>query len=240
MNEKNLLNKAQNKKMLKFTETLLEQGVEIIDPSRVDFRGELTCGKNVCIDVNVIFEGNVTIGDNVSVGANCIIVDSEIGSDSSIKPFSYIEGAKIGENNVVGPYGRIRHGTTLGNFVQIGNFVEIKNSIIQNNCRINHLSFIGDADFEKDVTIGAGTITCNHDGKKHNRTSVGENVLIGSGSNLIAPIIIGKNSTIGAGSTVYKNVPQGKLTIARSKQTLIDNWKRSSDSKNPPGKNINE
>jgi bifunctional UDP-N-acetylglucosamine pyrophosphorylase / glucosamine-1-phosphate N-acetyltransferase len=218
--------KEINNKMRTFAESLLKQGVEILDTERIDFRGEFSCGKNVSIDINVIFEGNVIVGDNVSIGANCIISNSEIGSYSSIRPFSYIEKAKIGDNAMVGPYARIREGTNLGGHVQIGNFVEIKNTSIQDNGRINHLSFIGDADLDRNVTIGAGTITCNHDGVKHNHTIIGENAYVGSGCNLIAPLKIGKNSTIGAGSTINNNVPNGKLTIARAKQASISNWNK--------------
>jgi len=155
------------------------------------------------------------------IGANCILEDSVIGASSKIKPFSLIEGATIGSNTFIGPYGRIRPGTILEDFVQIGNFVEIKNSVIKSNSRINHLSFIGDSDLGRRVTIGAGTITCNHNGIKINRTRVGENAYIGSGCNLIAPIEIGSNATIAAGSTLDKDAPCDHLTIARARQKSI-------------------
>lgn len=207
--------------MCKKINLLIEQGVTFIDSDRIDIRGDLVCGANVVIDINVIFEGSVKLEDNVSIGANCIIDESIIGTSSQIKPFSLIEGATIGTNTFVGPYGRIRYGTELEDFVQIGNFVEIKNSVIKSNSRINHLSFIGDSDLGNSVTIGAGTITCNHNGIKINRTKVGDNAYIGSGCNLIAPISIGANATIAAGSTLDKDAPNGQLTIARARQKTI-------------------
>jgi bifunctional UDP-N-acetylglucosamine pyrophosphorylase/glucosamine-1-phosphate N-acetyltransferase len=216
----------KKKEMLKAAKKLIENDVMIIDPERVDIRGHLKCGKNVVIDINVIFEGEVELGDNVSIGANCILVDSFIGNGAHIKPFSLVEGAMIGENSFVGPYGRIRHGSKIENDVQIGNFVEIKNSSIKNNSKINHLSFIGDADIDEDVTIGAGTITCNHDGLNTNFTKINKGAYVGSGCNLVAPIRIGNYATIGAGSTITKDAPDNSLTIARSKQNIIESWKK--------------
>jgi len=217
--------------MKKCAKKLIAEGVKIFDPGRLDIRGELICGKNVTIDINVIIEGRVELCDNVSIGANCILIDSYIGEDSSIKPFSMIEGAIIGKNTFVGPYGRIRQGTTLGDDVQIGNFVEIKNSFVESNGRINHLSFIGDANLDEGVTIGAGVVTCNHDGIKINKTIIKKHAYIGSGCNLIAPIEIGENATIAAGSTLNIDAPRNKLTIARSKQITKGYWKnfKSSD-----------
>jgi len=210
---------------------LIAKGVKIIDPKRTDIRGSLTCGENVVIDINVIFEGDVVLEDGVIVGANCIVKDCHIGKNTTIHPFSSIDDAVIGESGFIGPYGRIRPGSCLKNNVQIGNFVEIKNSTIMNKCRINHLSFIGDAYLAENVTIGAGTITCNHNGNNTNHTSIENNAYIGSGSSLIAPINIGANSTIGAGSTITDDVPKGKLVIARSRQIEIENWQRAKDLK---------
>jgi len=225
-----LINKNKNKMRL-YAENLVREGVDIFDPQRIDIRGELICGKNVSIDINVIFDGNVKLGDNVSIGANSIIIDSVIGQDSTIKPFTIVEGASIGINSFIGPYGRIREGTIISNFVQIGNFVEIKNTTIMNKCRINHLSFIGDSNLAENVTIGAGTITCNHNGVDSKQTTIKTNAYIGSGSNLIAPLTIGVGATIGAGSTINQDVPDGKLVIARAKQTEVKNWHRSKDIK---------
>jgi bifunctional UDP-N-acetylglucosamine pyrophosphorylase / glucosamine-1-phosphate N-acetyltransferase len=208
---------------------LMEKGVQILDPARIDIRGNLTCGENVKIDINVIFEGDVILADGVSVGASCILNDCQIGKNTNIHPYSLVDNAIIGESCFVGPYGRVRPGSNIKDFVQIGNFVEIKNANIMSKCRINHLSFIGDADLAESVTIGAGTITCNHNGIRINKTNIGDNAYVGSGSNLIAPIKIGANSTIGAGSTINKNVPKGKLVIARSKQIVIDDWQRTKE-----------
>jgi len=216
----------RKKDMKKAANKLIESGVLIIDPNRTDIRGQLTCGKNVEIDINVIFEGHVKIGDNVTIGANCIIIDTIIGNNSHIKPFSLVEGATIGNNTFVGPYGRIRYGSEIADDVQIGNFVEIKNSVVKNKVRINHLSFIGDSHIYEEVTIGAGTITCNHDGLNTNKTTIKKGAYIGSGCNLVAPIEIGENSTVGAGSTIVKNVPEDTLIIARSRQKIIENWKK--------------
>ena len=220
----------KNKKSL-VVQKLINQGVRIFDDERVEIRGSLVCGNNVFIDINTIFEGSVVLADNVSIGSNCIIKDSIINQDSLIKPFTSIEGASIGKNTFIGPYARIREGTKVADFVQIGNFVEIKNSTIKDQCRINHHSFIGDADLDEGVTIGAGTITCNHNGVDSKQTTIKTNAYIGSGSNLIAPLTIGVGATIGAGSTINQDVPDGKLVIARAKQTEVKNWHRSKDIK---------
>jgi len=208
-----------------YAEKMISEGVTIFDSNRIDIRGNLTCGKNVVIDINVIFEGDVILGDDVLIGANCIINNSFIGNNSNIKPFSMIEDSLIGESVFIGPYARIRPGTNIGAKSQIGNFVEIKNSNIGEGCQINHLSFVGDADIAKKVIMGAGVITCNHDGVKINRMIIDQGAYIGSGSNLVAPVKIKKNSTIGAGSTITEDVPKDTLTIARSKQVTIKSWK---------------
>ena len=230
INSAEILNEKRNE-MRKYAHKLMQKGIHIADPGRIDFRGEIIFGENVSIDINVIFEGKVELGDNVSIGANCIITDSKVGAGSSVKPFSMIEGALIGANSSIGPYGRIRPGTILMNSVQIGNFVEVKSSTIKTGSRINHLSFIGDAKLEENVTIGAGTITCNYDGEKTNPTIIGKNSFIGSGSNLIAPINLGEDVKVGAGSTIDKDVNKGKLVIARAKQVVIENWKNRKKNK---------
>jgi len=218
--------KIKKNKMRLYAEKLIRDGVGIADPERIDVRGDLICGENVSIDINVIIEGTVKLGNNVSIGSNSILIDSVIGSNTVIKPFTIIEGAIIGESSFVGPYGRIREGTVINDFVQIGNFVEIKNTTIMNQCRINHLSFIGDAKLAENVTIGAGTITCNHNGSDTKITNIKKDAYVGSGTNLIAPLTIGAESTIGAGSTINQDVPKGKLVIARAKQTEVKNWQR--------------
>lgn len=204
---------------------LITAGVVVRDPQRLDIRGTLVCGKGVEIDINVVFEGDVMLEDGVIIGANCILRNCKIGKDSQINPFSLVEESIMGEKSFVGPYGRLRPGTRIGNSVQIGNFVEIKNSNIASRCRVNHLSFIGDADLAENVTIGAGTITCNHDGVRFNRTTIEEGAYIGSGCNLVAPLKVNANSTIAAGSTITEDVSGNTLTIARSRQVKIKNWK---------------
>jgi bifunctional UDP-N-acetylglucosamine pyrophosphorylase/glucosamine-1-phosphate N-acetyltransferase len=203
---------------------LLANGVKIRDTARIDIRGDLTCGNNVEIDINTIFEGKVHLADGVRIGANCIIINSTIGSGTTINSYSLIDNAVIGEKSFVGPYGRIRPGSHLGDVVQVGNFVEIKNSSIGTGSRINHLAFVGDAELGNNVTIGAGSITCNHNSIEINKTTIEDGAFIGSNCNLVAPITIGSHSTIGSGSTVTEDVPPGKLTLARSKQVTLDNW----------------
>ena len=210
---------------LKKAYKLISAGVVVRDPQRLDIRGSLVCGKGVEIDINVVFEGDVLLEDGVIIGANCILRNCKIGKDTQINPFSLVEEAIIGEKSFVGPYGRLRPGTRIGNSVQIGNFVEIKNSNIASRCRINHLSFVGDAELAENVTIGAGTITCNHDGIGVNRTTIEEGAYIGSGCNLVAPLKVNANSTIASGSTITEEVAGDTLTIARSRQVKIKNWK---------------
>ncbi|MEB0011530.1 bifunctional UDP-N-acetylglucosamine diphosphorylase/glucosamine-1-phosphate N-acetyltransferase GlmU [Glaciimonas sp. Gout2] len=205
---------------------LLEQGVTLLDPARLDVRGTLTCGRDVTIDVNCIFEGSVTLEDGVTVGANCVIKNAHIGLAANIKPFCHIEQATVGAASQIGPYARLRPGTTLGEEVHIGNFVEVKNSQIAAHSKANHLTYLGDATIGSRVNIGAGTITCNYDGVNKSRTIIEDDVFIGSVSQLVAPVTVGKGATLGAGTTLTKNAPAGKLTVARSKQMTIDGWER--------------
>jgi len=209
----------------------MQMGVRIRDPKRFDLRGILSCGNRVEIDINVIIEGNVILHDNVFIGANCIIRDSEIGEGTYLKPYSLVENSKIGSKSFIGPYGRVRNESDIGNNVQIGNYVELKNSRVGDGSRINHMTFIGDTYIGKNVTIGAGTITCNHDGVGIQETYICDDAYIGSGSILIAPVSIGANATIGAGSSITLDAPPEKLTLARSRQLTIDNWgkKRKKD-----------
>ena len=204
---------------------LIAAGVSVENPEQLHIRGMINCGENVKFDSNVIIEGDVKLEDGVLVGANCVLKDCTIGKGTVINPFSLVEGAVIGENCLIGPYGRIRQGVSIEDRVQIGNFVEIKNSNIASKCRINHLSFVGDADLAEQVTIGAGTITCNHDGVGINRTIIEQGAYVGSGCNLVAPLKINTNATIASGSTITKEVSAGTLTIARSRQVKIENWK---------------
>ena len=205
---------------------LLQQGVTLKDPARLDVRGDLQCGRDVEIDVNCVFEGDVTLGDNVNIAANCVIKNAVIAAGTQILPFTHIEDSKIGENSRIGPYARLRPGTILQNDTHVGNFVELKNAQVDIGSKINHLSYVGDATVGKNVNIGAGTITCNYDGANKFRTVIEDGAFIGSDTQLIAPVTVGKGATIGAGSTISKDAPAGELTISRVKQLTITGWKR--------------
>ena len=205
---------------------LLEQGVTLADPARIDVRGELACGRDVSIDVNCIFEGRVALGDGVKVGASCILRDVEVGAGTEVKPFTLIEESRIGANARIGPYARIRPGTTLADEVHVGNFVEVKASQVGRGSKANHLAYVGDTTVGTDVNIGAGTITCNYDGANKHRTVIGDNVHIGSDVQLVAPVTVGAVATIGAGATITKDVPPGGLTLTEKKQVSKPDWKR--------------
>ena len=207
---------------------LLDKGVIIKDPSRVDIRGELSCGQDVEIDFNTLFEGDVTLGNNVKIGPNAIIKDSSIGDDTQILPGTIIEGSTIGEETILGPNARIRPGTILGNKVKVGNFVETKKAILGEGTKANHLAYIGDAEIGKNCNIGAGTIFCNYDGANKHKTLLGDNVFIGSNSVLVAPVKLEDDSFVAAGSAVNTNIPKGNLAVGRTKQRNITGWKRPS------------
>ena len=208
------------------SEELINQGVKIIDPNRIDIRGTLTCEENVTIDVGCIFEGDVLIKKNSKIGPYNIIKASQIGENTNLNAFNHIDDALIGDNCNIGPYARIRPATTLKNNINIGNFVEIKKSSIDDHSKINHLSYVGDTKIGKEVNIGAGTITCNYDGANKHQTIIEDHVFIGSDTQLIAPIVIKKGATIGAGSTITEDAPENKLTLSRVEQKNIDNWTR--------------
>ena len=205
---------------------LTDAGVTVIDPARIDVRGELICGRDVEIDVNCIFEGKVELADGVRVGANCVIRNASIGAGTKIAPFSHIEDTTMGAACAIGPYARTRPGTVLGEDVHLGNFVEVKNSVIANHSKANHLAYVGDADIGQRVNVGAGTITCNYDGANKFRTIIEDDVFIGSDTQLVAPVRVGKGATLGAGTTLSKDAPAGELTVSRAKQVSIPGWKR--------------
>lgn len=205
---------------------LLEQGVSLFDPARIDVRGTLVCGRDVSIDVGCVFEGKVTLEDGVSVGPHCVIKDAHIKSGSTIKAFCHIDEAIVGAQSQIGPYARLRPGTELLDDVHIGNFVEIKNSQIAAHSKANHLAYIGDATIGSRVNIGAGTITCNYDGANKFRTIIEDDAFIGSDSQLVAPVRVGKGATLGAGTTLTKDAPDDKLTVSRARQITIDGWVR--------------
>jgi bifunctional UDP-N-acetylglucosamine pyrophosphorylase/glucosamine-1-phosphate N-acetyltransferase len=205
---------------------LMEGGVTLLDPARIDVRGELDCGRDVSIDVNCVFEGRVVLGDGVEVGAHCVLRNVVVGAGTRIAPFSHLEETEIGRNCLVGPYARLRPGTRLGEAVHIGNFVEVKNSTIADESKANHLAYVGDASVGRNVNIGAGTITCNYDGARKHRTVIEDDVFIGSDTQLVAPVTVGRGATLGAGTTLTEDAPPDKLTITRVRQITVPGWKR--------------
>ena len=226
VNSKTDLVNLEQRYLRQKAENLLESGTLIRDPARTDIRGNLRVSKNVEIDINCVFEDDVSIGENSTIGHNCFLNRCKIGKNVYIKPNTIIFGATIVDDCTVGPFARIRPGTKILDSCNIGNFVEIKNSLIGQGTKVNHLSYVGDATIGKNVNIGAGAITCNYDGVNKNKTIVKDNSFIGSGSMLVAPVIIGQGSFIAAGSTITKDTTgSGHLTIARSKQMTIRNWK---------------
>ncbi len=207
-------------------EKLLEQGVMLLDPGRFDLRGELQCGVDVEIDANVIIEGSVTLGDNVVIGAGCVLKDCEIDDNTLVRPYSVIENSIVGEQCTVGPFTRLRPGAELKNDAHVGNFVEVKNGLIGEGSKANHLTYIGDTVIGQRTNIGAGTITCNYDGVNKHKTIIGNDVFVGSDTQLVAPVTVADGATIGAGTTVTRDVQQGQLVITRSKERRIDGWQR--------------
>jgi bifunctional UDP-N-acetylglucosamine pyrophosphorylase/glucosamine-1-phosphate N-acetyltransferase len=226
VNSKVQLAELERRHQLNKANVLLEQGVTLMDPARIDIRGELICGRDVTIDVGCVFEGRVELADGVAVGAHNVIVNASIAAGAQIKPFCHIEGATVGAKSMIGPYARLRPGAELAEDVHIGNFVEVKNSTIAAHSKANHLSYVGDSTVGSRVNIGAGTITCNYDGVNKHRTVIEDDAFIGSDSQLVAPVTVGKGATLGAGTTLTKNAPAGKLTISRAKQMTIDSWQR--------------
>ena len=208
------------------TEDLFNQGITIVDAKRLDVRGEVKAGKDCLIDVNVILEGDITLGNNVSIGPNTILKDVEIGDGTKIEAFSHIVNARIGDNCSVGPYARLREGTKIEDSGKVGNFVETKNTTLGSGSKANHFTYLGDTTVGTKTNIGAGTITCNYDGKDKHKTIVGDNSFIGSNSSLVAPVKIGNNTTIAAGSTITKDVPSDALGVGRAKQSNKDNWSK--------------
>jgi bifunctional UDP-N-acetylglucosamine pyrophosphorylase/glucosamine-1-phosphate N-acetyltransferase len=200
-------------------DALLVAGVTLADPARIDVRGALECGRDVSIDVNCVFEGRVTLADNVAIGPNCVIRNATIGAGTRVDAFTHIDGAEVGAQTVLGPYARLRPGTTLKDEAHVGNFVEVKNAVIGHGSKANHLTYIGDADIGARVNIGAGTITCNYDGANKFRTVIEDDVFVGSDTQLVAPVRIGRGVTIAAGTTVWKDVEEGLLVLNDKTQT---------------------
>ena len=208
-------------------EKLLNAGVTLADPARIDVRGTLICGSDVFIDVGCVFIGTVTLCNNVSIGPNCVLRDATIGHNTTVHPMSHLDGCTAGEGAMIGPFARLRPGAQLGDDVHIGNFVEVKNSTLANGVKANHLAYLGDATVGERVNYGAGSITANYDGANKHRTVIEDDVHVGSNCVIIAPVTIGKGGTVGGGSTITKDAPAGALSVARGKQVTIANWKRS-------------
>ena len=203
---------------------LLRAGLRCADPERFDLRGELRFGADCWIEPNVIVEGNVRLGERVRIGAGVILRDCEIADDVEILPYSLLEQARIGTAARIGPFARIRPGSEIGARAHIGNFVETKKVILGEGSKANHLSYLGDAEIGRGVNIGAGVITCNYDGVHKHRTQIGDDVFVGSDTQLVAPVVVGAGATIGAGSTITRAVPEGGLTLSRSPQKSVPHW----------------
>jgi len=226
VNDRSQLARLERAYQAEQADKLLKQGVMLRDPSRFDLRGELQCGMDVEIDVNVIIEGSVSIGDNVTIGAGCVLKDCEIDDNTVIRPYSVIEGATVGEDCTVGPFTRLRPGADMRNDSHVGNFVEVKNTRLGEGSKANHLTYLGDAEIGQRVNVGAGAITCNYDGANKFKTIIGDDVFVGSDSQLIAPVTIANGATVGAGSTVTRDVAESELVISRAKERKIANWQR--------------
>ncbi len=226
INDKRQLAEAERAVQARRVDELMEQGVGFADPARVDIRGTLKCGSDVFIDVNAVFEGDVELGDGTVIESNNLIRDSKLGANSLIHSNCHIEGATTGDSCEIGPFARLRPGAQLANNVKVGNFVEIKKSTVANNSKVNHLTYIGDAEIGTNVNVGAGTITCNYDGANKHKTTIGDDAFIGSGVELVAPIEVGEGATIGAGTTLTRSAPDGGLTLERAKQKSIEGWTR--------------
>ena len=226
INDKRHLAEAERALQARLVDELMQQGVGFADPARVDIRGELTCGKDVFIDVNAVFEGRVDLGDGTTIESNNLVRDSKLGAGTVVHSNCHIEGATTGSHCEIGPFARLRPGAELASNVKVGNFVEVKKSTIADGSKVNHLTYIGDATIGAGVNVGAGTITCNYDGANKHRTVIGDGAFIGSGVELVAPVKIGAGATIGAGSTITREVGADELVLERARQKAVPGWRR--------------
>ncbi|SNX27763.1 UDP-N-acetylglucosamine pyrophosphorylase /glucosamine-1-phosphate N-acetyltransferase [Polynucleobacter meluiroseus] len=225
VNSRDQLAALERVHQLNLAQQLMDSGVALADPARIDVRGSLECGTDVSIDVGCIFEGRVTLASGTKIGPYCVIRNSVIDKGVAIHAFSHIDGAQVGANSVIGPYARLRPGADLAQDVHIGNFVEVKNSTIAAQSKANHLSYVGDSIVGARVNIGAGTITCNYDGVNKHQTIIEDDVFIGSDTQLVAPVRVGRGATLGAGTTLTKDAPPNQLTVSRAKQVSLE-WQR--------------
>jgi bifunctional UDP-N-acetylglucosamine pyrophosphorylase/glucosamine-1-phosphate N-acetyltransferase len=225
VNSRDQLAALERLHQLNIANQLMDAGVSLADPARIDVRGSLECGSDVLIDVGCVFEGSVTVSSGTKIGPYCVIRNSVIGKGVVIHAYSHIDGAKVGQQSIIGPYARLRPGADLANDVHIGNFVEVKNSKIAANSKANHLAYVGDSIVGSRVNIGAGTITCNYDGVNKHQTIIEDDVFIGSDTQLVAPVRVGRGATLGAGTTLTKDAPPNQLTVSRVKQISLQ-WQR--------------
>ena len=225
VNSRDQLASLERVHQLNIANQLMAAGVSLADPGRIDVRGTLECGTDVSIDVGCVFEGCITLAAGTKVGPYCVIRNSVIGKNVAIHAYSHLDGAKVGNHSIIGPYARLRPGADLSNDVHIGNFVEVKNSKISANSKANHLAYIGDSIVGSRVNIGAGTITCNYDGVNKHQTIIEDDVFIGSDTQLVAPVRVGRGATLGAGTTLTKDAPANQLTVSRAKQISLQ-WQR--------------
>ncbi|PNK60865.1 bifunctional UDP-N-acetylglucosamine diphosphorylase/glucosamine-1-phosphate N-acetyltransferase GlmU [Psychrobacter sp. FDAARGOS_221] len=226
VNNRQQLAQLERRWQAKLVEDLQVKGVQFADPTRVDIRGQVNVGQDVYVDINVVFEGQVTLGDNVTIEAGCVIKDTEIGDHVHLKPYCVCDQAQIGDHASIGPFAHLRPQTQLGKHTKLGNFVEIKKSTIGDGSKVNHLSYVGDAQIGANVNFGAGAITCNYDGVNKHQTVIGDQAFIGTNTCLVAPVTIGRTATIGAGSVITKNVEDNALAIGRGRQVQKDNYQR--------------
>ena len=226
VNDKVQLSMVEATYRLREAVTLMEAGVTVIDPLRLDVRGKVEAGRDVILDVNVVLEGHVKLGDGVKVGPNCMLREVEVGAGTEIAANSVLEKSVIGAGCRIGPFARVRPDSVLADEVHVGNFVEVKKTRLGPGSKANHLTYLGDAVVGAGVNVGAGTVTCNYDGVNKFVTTIGDGAFIGSGSMLVAPVSIGANATIGAGSTITREAPADKLTLERSKQVTVEDWQR--------------
>ncbi|WP_295881522.1 bifunctional UDP-N-acetylglucosamine diphosphorylase/glucosamine-1-phosphate N-acetyltransferase GlmU [uncultured Thiohalocapsa sp.] len=207
-------------------ECLMRRGTTIMDPARIDVRGRLDCERDVTLDVNLVCEGEVNIGTGARIGPNCVLKDCDIGAGAEVLAHCIIEGARVAAGARIGPYARLRPGADIGRHCHIGNFVEVKQAHIAEGSKVNHLSYIGDAEIGSGVNVGAGTITCNYDGAYKHLTRIGDGAFIGSNTALVAPVAVGAGATIGAGSVISMDAPAEQLTVSRARQVTIQGWER--------------
>lgn len=226
VNDRLALSRLERVYQQRQAEALALAGTTLADPTRVDIRGSLDCGRDVSIDVGCVFEGSVRLGDNVYIGPQCVLRDCEIGPGSTVLAFSHIDGVVTAGDNAIGPYARLRPGAALDSAARVGNFVEIKAARLGKRSKVNHLSYVGDTRVGDDCNLGAGTITCNYDGANKHHTEIGDRVFVGSACQLVAPVRVGSDATIGAGSTITRDVGEGQLAVARARQSAIDGWQR--------------